>query len=237
MEPMLKSLLCIAGAGLFGLPLDSLAAPPGLPPLTAYEPLRFPDSLRLTSVADGYALMMFTIRPEGEVDDAVAIEASHPAFVDVVKDGLSKWRFEAAAAPRRELIQFDFRRTGMVASLSQRDASKSFFPDPAQSEPVIRTVEWDEMQQQPKRTVSVLPAYPRGASAESSRGFAVVNCIIDSTGAVRVPVVTEASDPRFGEAALKAVRQWRFVPPTQEGRAVNVRMTRSFNFGGKNASR
>jgi len=238
---MLKPLIFLTSSGLLGSALDAGGATPsGLPPLEGFEPLPFPETLRLTSVADGYALMLFTIGPGGEVDDAVAIEASHPAFVDAVKDGLAKWRFAASASkttPRRELIHFDFRRTGMVASLSHRDASKSFFPHPGESLPAIRTVEWEALAQQPQRTVAVMPAYPQALLADSATraqgGFAVVNCIIDATGAVRVPVVTEASDARFGEEALKAVRQWRFAAPTQDGQPVNVRLTRTFNFGGR----
>ena len=234
---MLKRLFCLA---MLALPVHADTPPPGLPALTHYEPLPFPESLRLTSVADGYALMLFTIDAKGEVEDAVAIEASHPAFAETVGEGLAKWRFEPAASqtvPRRELVQFDFRRTGMVAALSQRDASKNFFPDPSQSAPVIRTVEWEALKWPPMRTNSVLPAYPQSLLAAASSGTAVVDCIIDTTGAVRVPVVTQSSDPRFGEEALKAIRQWRFATPIEDGEPVNVRLTRSFNFGGRTASR
>jgi len=235
---MLKPLIVLTGTGLLGLSLDSgSAVPAGLPPLTGFQPMPFPESLRLTSVADGYALVMFTVGRDGAVDDAVAIEASHPAFVGVVQEGLASWRFEAMdskTTPRRELIQFDFRRTGQVASVSHRDAAKGFFPSSAQTTPAIRTVEWDQLSQPPQRTVSVMPVYPQGLGG-SPRGFAVVNYIIDSTGAVRVPAVIEASDARFGEEVLKAVRQWRFAAPMHEGQPVNVRMTRSFNFGARSS--
>lgn len=234
---MLNYLICMAGAGGLGLPVDFSSKPPeGLPPLIRYEPLRFPESLRLSSITDGYALVMLTIEPAGKVDDAVAIEASHPAFGDTVIEGLSAWRFAesgSSTVPRRELIQFDFRRQGLVESLSHRDASKSFFTDTTLSTPAIRTVAWEEMERQPERTVAVMPAYPRELLAEAPRGFAVVSYVIDTTGAVRVPAVIDSSDARFGEEALKAVRQWRFTAPTQDGHSVNVRMTRSFNFGGK----
>lgn len=232
----------IAAAGVFELPLTfDNGPPPQLPALTRYEPPTFPDSLRLSSIADGYATMMFTIDEEGRVSDSIAIEASHPAFAESMRDVLAKWRFEVTAGvttPRRELIQFDFRRTGTVSSLSQRDASKAAFPTtPMEHDRPIRTVEWADLMTPPQRLEGSMPRYPSRLREQGVQGFARVHFVIDRQGAVRVPVVIDASDARFGEAALSAIGQWRFAPTLIGDEPVNVRVERTFSFGARTQRR
>lgn len=237
MDAAFKYAICIATAGVFGLPfnLDN-GPPPQLPELARYEPPVFPQSLRVTSVSDGYATLMFTVDAGGRVDDAVATEASHPAFVQAVQDALLQWRFVPAASatvPRREFIRFDFKRTGIVSALSHFDASKSGFPEvPAAQAQPIRTISWEALPLPPERIAAVTPAYPQALRGRAVKGYAIVSFVIDATGRVRVPAVTGASETEFGQAVLVAVRQWRFAPPQHEGRAVHVLVERSFSFGG-----
>jgi TonB family protein len=226
----------MAGAGMFSLPFDITEGPPAeLPPLIRYEPPAFPAALRATSVSDGYAKMMFTIDGQGRVDDAVALEASHPAFADSVIDALSRWRFQDSASdtkPRREVIQFQFKRTGLVSAVSQRDASKSFFPgDSAPESRPIRTVAATDPRAVPERIVSAAPVYPKALRKQRDTGYASVSFVIDATGSVRVPAVTGESDREFGLSALDAVRQWRFAPPAHASSTVHVLVERSFSFG------
>jgi TonB family protein len=229
-----QCLISIAGAGMVPLPLDVGETPPrGLPPLSRYQAPEFPSTLRITSVTDGYATMLFTIDASGEVEDSVAIAASHPAFVAAVREALANWRFkpaESATDPRRELIQFQFKRTGMIGSLNQREATEGFFPHD-DAWPAIRTVEWEDLQSTPERIVASMPAYPQALRAQPVRGYASVSFVIDAEGEVRVPVIIEASEPEFGNAALAAVKRWRFAPPVQDDHPVNVTVTRSFRFG------
>jgi TonB family protein len=229
-------LVFVAGAGVFGLPLDlTNGPPPQLPPLSRYQAPAFPETLRLTSIADGYATMMLTIDADGRVDDSIAIEASHPAFAQTMHETLGKWRFaraESATVPRREIFQFDFRRTGMIGSLSHRDASKSFFPaTPAEHEKPIRTLEWDALARAPERIATAAPIYPADLREQDIAGFALVSFVIDTSGQIRVPAVTASSNRAFADAVLSAVKQWRFAPPSQDGEPIQVRIERSFSFG------
>ena len=240
MQLLIECWLLIATAGIFELPLGlEHGPPPQLPALTRYEPPAFPEALRLTPITDGYAAMMFTIDDDGHVADSVAIEASHPAFAATMREVFAKWRFERAESPttpRRELINFDFRRTGTVASLSQRDASKSAFPrTPADRERPIRTVDWVNLVSPPRRLQGAMPIYPPELRARATRGFAHISFILDMEGVVRVPVILGASAPEFGSAALAAVKGWRFDQPSVADERVNVRVERSFNFGGASA--
>lgn len=73
------------------------------------------------------------------------------------------------------------------------------------------------------------PVYP--ASLKSKvKGQAVVAFRVDVHGDVLDPKVTSASDPSFGEAAVEAIRLWRFVPKVQGGAPVEAKATLPFEF-------
>ena len=63
------------------------------------------------------------------------------------------------------------------------------------------------------------------------RGTVVVEAIIDEGGCVRYPKVLRGAGKRVDAAAVDAVKQWVFLPATQEGRPVRVFyvLTVSFN--------
>ncbi|HKE96243.1 MAG TPA: energy transducer TonB [Povalibacter sp.] len=236
MKPVLPILVAIASAASAAAePWDFSAGPPAaLPALTRYEAPVFPATLRATPVTDGYATVIFTVREDGHIDDALALEASDPAFADATLDAVSQWRLATAHSttlPRREMIQFDYRRSGTIASLSHSEASKAAFMAAAVRVPAIRTLEWEVLDDTPRRIAGVMPMYPEQLRARPLRGYATVDFVIDSTGNVRVATVTGSTAPEFADAALAAVKQWRFEPPRQDGNSVNVRSVRSFTFG------
>ncbi len=74
------------------------------------------------------------------------------------------------------------------------------------------------------------PGYPEALRKTGVKGRAVVAVRITPTGGVADPAVESASDPAFGEAALSAVRGWRFVPCVKDGRAVEARVSIPFAF-------
>ncbi len=74
-----------------------------------------------------------------------------------------------------------------------------------------------------KRTRYVAPDYPREALAKDLRGQVRVRYTIGTDGRIKDAVVT-ASNPAgvFDEAALVAVRRWRFKPVEVDGQAVEA---------------
>jgi len=54
--------------------------------------------------------------------------------------------------------------------------------------------------------------------------------LIDLEGRARLPRVVAASDPAFGYAAVQAISDWRFEPPTVKGETVVVRARVPFSF-------
>ena len=78
----------------------------------------------------------------------------------------------------------------------------------------------------------VLPEYPEAARRARLQGVVVVEAVIDRDGAV-ADVRVVADTTRFGgcaEAALRAVRAWRYRPARLDDRPVAVRMTVTVTF-------
>jgi TonB family protein len=74
-----------------------------------------------------------------------------------------------------------------------------------------------------------VPRMPQEATAAGIQGVVIVEVVVDESGAVTEPRILR-SIPLLDEAALSAVREWRFEPTIVDGRPVPVRMTLTVNF-------
>ena len=84
----------------------------------------------------------------------------------------------------------------------------------------------------PKKTKTVLPAYPPDAQARGLRGIVIVELVIDTQGKVSSAQVVR-SIPPFDEAALAAVRQWEYEVTKVGGKPVSVKLTVPITFAMK----
>lgn len=82
---------------------------------------------------------------------------------------------------------------------------------------------------EPRKIAHVAPVYPPVARAARVQGLVMLEAIIDERGIVdRIRVMK--SVPLLDEAAVEAVRQWRYTPTRLNGVPVSVLMTISINF-------
>ena len=70
---------------------------------------------------------------------------------------------------------------------------------------------------------ALAPVYPARAIRAGTEGRAAVSFEIDAQGIPQNIAVQSASATEFGEAAVEAVRSWRFRPATVGGKPVNYR--------------
>ncbi len=82
---------------------------------------------------------------------------------------------------------------------------------------------------EPKKIVDVKPAYPQAAQEAKVSGIVILEITLDTTGGVRDAKVLR-SQPLLDQAALDAVRQWRFTPTLLNGAPQEVIMTVTVNF-------
>ena len=74
------------------------------------------------------------------------------------------------------------------------------------------------------------PVYPESERAGRRQGVVVLALRVDPHGLVRTARVARSLAPAFDEAALAAVRQWRFGPVWRDGEAVEVERNITINF-------
>jgi TonB family protein len=190
---------------------------------------------------DGSAVVALTVRANGEVDDAVTLTATDRMLANAVRDAVALWRFERDpevgrgrdatpnAVIRREIVEFDFRRQGVVQSMSHLDGAKAWLPERVQ--PVVRTVLRHELDMalEPRLPPDSAAALVRPA-AMGAKGTATVSFVIAEKGRVRVPIVVGARARALGDAALDLVRGWRFDPPSLAGEPVLVEDRKTLSF-------
>jgi protein TonB len=82
---------------------------------------------------------------------------------------------------------------------------------------------------EPRKIADVAPVYPQLAQAGRIEGLVIIEAIIDTRGIVQSARVLR-SVPFCDQAALEAVRQWRYTPALLNGVPVPVIMTVTVNF-------
>ena len=168
--------------------------------------------------------------------------------VQVRRVGTLEW---VPATPSQVLQADDLVRTGPAASAEIRFSDGSLFkvrPDSliqieaiaASSVPVWSRVLEDKADAGAPRLVhKVNPAYPESAKADKVEGTFQLAVVVGKDGAVAEARVVASSsapgrlddaaalegDPRLAEAAVAAVKQWRYQPFEVDGKAVDVKLT------------
>ncbi|MEC7947826.1 MAG: energy transducer TonB [Myxococcota bacterium] len=90
----------------------------------------------------------------------------------------------------------------------------------------------DAVDEAPRPVSRTPPRYPERARKKGISGRVELSLLISAAGAVQDARVLSASPAGvFEEAALAAVRGWRFRPAMYEGRPVSIRVTLPLSFG------
>lgn len=84
--------------------------------------------------------------------------------------------------------------------------------------------------QEPKKLREVKPVYPEIARKARIEGVVILECTIDKAGNVKDVKVLRPLPMGLTEAAVDAVKQWKYEPSTLNGRPVEVLMTVTVTF-------
>jgi protein TonB len=107
--------------------------------------------------------------------------------------------------------------------------SESVAPPPPPPPPAPKLVRVGGIIREPRKVVHVAPAYPEFARLSRAQGVVVLEAILDATGKVE-SVKVLSSHPLLDDAAVRAVRQWRYTPTELNGVPVPVLMTITVRF-------
>jgi protein TonB len=74
------------------------------------------------------------------------------------------------------------------------------------------------------------PEYPANMRRDGVSGLVAVKVEIDETGAVVNCYVSKSSNPGFEEAAISAVKTWKFTPAKKDGAPVKISLVIPIKF-------
>jgi TonB family protein len=144
---------------------------------------------------------------------------------------LTKWADIGAANAVRIDAQLSIgQMTSSVVITAQKPASTSASPPPPAAEPGrIRVGGNVQVANLIKR---VNPFYPAELKQQGVEGSVVIRAVISKDGVPLDPQVVNADevDPRFAQAALDSVRQWRYRPAMLNAEPVEVLTTVTVEF-------
>jgi protein TonB len=81
----------------------------------------------------------------------------------------------------------------------------------------------------PVKTVDIAPIYPAIARSAHIQGIVILEAVLDASGRVD-DVHVLRSIPLLDQAAIEAVRQWRYTPTLLNGRAIPIVLTVTVSF-------
>ena len=89
---------------------------------------------------------------------------------------------------------------------------------------------WRDMTR-PKLVDKAMPVYPEEARKARIEGVVLLDCLIDTEGVVREAKPRVGADPQLAQAAVDAVRKWRYEPARgKDGKPVTVSYTVTVSF-------
>jgi TonB family protein len=175
---------------------------------------------RLQADETGSAVVEFEIAENGRTRNPDVVSASAPEFGAALKAAVETWGFKP---PARSETQTALRVRVTRDFAPSHDGVKSELLTALKpGGPGIGGAAG--LDQKLKPLWRGFPAYPQELLAENLTGEAVVEFVVDRRGRVSLPMIVSASRPEFGWAAVTAVNQWVFVPPTSKGEPTDVKV-------------
>lgn len=220
---------------LFATLLGAAPAPEvdGLRVIERVDPT-FPTEVTLLGISRGVVSCVVDIDVNGKVEDVLITAHTHNSFAREVREALPLWRFEPAKLRGEPIasqtrLTFTIEAVGVVVSMDVgiylRNRMESLLGMPWE----YRAFNLQELDAIPVPQKTVVPSYPPQV-AERNQGAVRVDFYIDETGCVRVPIAQADAPMELGNAAVAAVRQWKFSPPLRHGRPVLALASQTFNF-------
>ena len=192
----------------------------------------FPYRLRELGLQEGDARVLIEVDETGKLVDWLVIAYSHRLFAESAVQALKKWTFEPAMIDGQPVttqieVKFYYQENGIgFVTVDMETHLQARFNQVEDYRPCTLR----ELDRIPTPVATAAPFYSPAMAAKGARGAVRVEFYIDENGAVKMPSVPQTEFPELAAAAVNAVRQWRFEPPTRHGRPVLVKARQVFNF-------
>ena len=197
----------------------------------------FPNSLLQTGITSGQARVAISTDSNGKLVDWMVIAYTQPELAHEAVESIKLWRFIPAKLRGDPVgttieIYFYFQARGVVVSTTTLDTImlNTMFGSRRNAYEPCSLRDLDRI---PTPLTAVTPQYSAELADKGVRGKVTVDFYIDETGMARMPSVSSHDNSELTALSIEALRQWKFEPPTRNGKPVLVRATQVFNFGSK----
>ena len=127
-------------------------------------------------------------------------------------------------------IAFNFHNRGTILSMTASESVVAKLQTLMGRRPLVPLVcKAGELDRTPAVLHRVSPPNP-GKALGLPGGEASIDFYIDAEGRPRMPVAMRATHEAFAAVAAEALLQWRFEPPTRNGKPIAVRIVQDFVF-------
>lgn len=143
-------------------------------------------------------------------------------LIDAGKQATVNKQFEQAQRMLTAARQLSVKSNDSILSQAERDLAQAQVQKPAETAATAASSEAAPVQL--KRTKMATPTYPAEAKRKGIEGWVDVSFLVATDGSVREVQVSKA-EPQgvFDQAAMDAVKQWRFEPPLRDGKPISQR--------------
>jgi TonB family protein len=179
---------------------------------------------------DDFTLVRDAEQTVAAATKSIAVKATLLSF----DDETAVYRVRLLEATKEAAAPVVSVKRGQWAIVGGRDGSEApyFFVliRPTTVEEIAEEKRWEGMTR-PKLLDKVMPNYPEAARKASTEGAVALDCLVDTDGSVKDLKVKEGGDASLNEAAMTAVRQWRYEPAKDtHGKPVTVHITVTISF-------
>lgn len=214
---------------------------PGYTPVKVDQTVEatFPTIMAAIGIKSGASSIAIAVDDTGRMTDYLVTAYTHPAFAEKAVAALRKWKFEparihGAARNSKADLTFRFELEGVVVvTMTPISYNEIVHYKVAPDSEAYTVCTLSRLDRIPNPVTIVNPIYPAELARSSRGGHIMVEFYIDENGRVRMPSVSpemiEAS-AELSAAAVTAVSQWEFEPPTLKGRPVVVLAHQDFKF-------
>jgi TonB family protein len=175
----------------------------------------------------GNVILHAIINEEGLVWDAEVINSANPVFNEPAIAALEQWRYSPTLVDRKPVPI----STTVIIPIASGETGTSAREHMERFRLMYGPMRVGNNFMKTRLIVKVDAEYPEQLKQEGIEGKIILNVYIDEKGAIEEVLPVTWNYEAFEEAAIAAVKQWRFSPaPLSDGRAVPVLTSIPFSF-------
>jgi TonB family protein len=192
----------------------------------------FPLRLLYQGIVRGECSAVLEIDPSGHIADKLVTQYTHREFADEMLHAIEGWGFEPGSVDGKPIVSilnvtFEYNVTGVLVYEKQLNQ----MTDPVLEQRFAYFAHGPEsLDRKPVAVDLPPPIYPASWIRQGRSGSVTIRFFIDETGQARVPEIVNDGDNLLAGAAVAAVKQWKFEPPTHHGQRVLAHAEQVFVF-------